>query len=184
MKKTIILCSLFLILFISGCTQTNEINDSQWSKEVSELGDPTYQKVVVSSGYEILPFPGLEYNGLRDNYQAFYAKNKDNNFAIYTSPSIINTEKSYEELKKELNEKYILYGKNVTCSDISTNTWLTQARAFKCTYYLDSINVEYKSVIFYKEKNYIETQIGVWGTSLGKYEFIFDEFNQKAVSWN
>ena len=184
---------VFLLIVISflffGWTSTQEnqtlANEvvQKWSKEVAALGEPTYEKVTISTGYEILPFPGLEYNGLRDNYQAFYAKNKDYSFAIYASPSITSTTKNFEELKEELKEKYTSYGSNVLCQDISSTNCLTKSQTFKCNYYLSSINADYKSVVFYKDNAYIETILGVWGTTLGTYEYIFDEFNQKAVSW-
>jgi hypothetical protein len=190
MKKLfIVLIILISSIFLFGCTSTQEnqalSNEvvQKWSEKVSALGEPIYEKVTIASGYEILPFPGLGYNGLRDNYQAFYATNNDYTFAIYASPSVVSTTKSFEEVKEELKAKYTSYGSNVVCQDISSTNWLTKAQTFKCNYYLSSINADYKSVIFYRDNKYIETILGVWGTSLGTYEYIFDEFNQKAVSW-
>jgi hypothetical protein len=190
MKKAMFILSILITtLLIFGCTSTDQnINtenntNNTWSQKVSELGEPTYQKVTIQGGYEILPFPGLTYSGLRDNYQAFYATNSDNTFAIYAVPAIITTEASLDEVKETIKSFYAPYTPSITCEDISTSGWITSAKAFKCNFYYTSINADYKTVIFYNDGKYVQTILGVWGTDLGTYEYIFDEFNQKAVSW-
>ncbi len=196
MKKVIfVLVVLVSVLFLFGCTTSssdqgatssadNVSATSQWSKEVAALGNPSYEKINVAAGYEILPFPGLTYSGLRDGYQAFYATNKDYSFAIYASPAVVNaTGKDYAQVKAGIMQKYGVYS-NLTCTDLQSANWLTQAKVFECSYFASQINVQYKSTIFYKSNEYVETILSVWGTSpLSSYEYIFDEFNQKAVSW-
>ncbi len=186
MKKLVFLLSvLFLIVLLFGCTSTNNSNENlavtqKWSDEVSALGEPTYEKVNISPNYEILPFPGLTYSGLRDGWQAFYASNSDYTFAIYASPEIINNVGTYEEIKESVKEEFSQYSNSVICKDISTNGWLTNAKAFSCTYtYSDYIS--YNIVTFYKNNSYIQTNLSVWGTTLGTYTNIFNEFNEKAV---
>ncbi len=198
MKKSIfIFFSIFVLLLFLGCTsspsQTNtgssqnslvnsNNSSSNWSAKVAALGEPIYEKVTISSGYEILPFPGLTYNGLRDNWQAFYATNKDYTFAIYASPSIIKNAGTYDEVKQKVMKEYSAYSSSLKCDDISTSGWLTSTKAFSCTYvYSDYIS--YKIVTFYRDSSYIQTNLSVWGTSLQEYTYLFDEFNQKAVSW-
>lgn len=198
MKKLIFVILIsFILLF--GCTATTtdeegnkvttEVKENDdgsktvtWSKEVAALGEPTYKSVEISTGYKILPFPGLTYSGYRDGWQAFYATNSDYTFAIYASPQVNSTSKSYEELKEEIKNTYIGYDSTISCNDISTNNFITQTKAFSCKYnYGDTIS--YDIVTFYKEGAYIQTDLSVWGASLQNYTYIFDEFNQKAVSW-
>jgi len=199
MKKALFLFASILFVFVLlGCTSSgpsdnttiqnpqNALNSNQakqWSDKVAALGDPTYQTVTISSGYKILPFPGLTYAGLRDGYQSFYATNKDYTFAIYTSPSVINAGKSYAEVKADAVQKYSVYA-DLKCNDIPSSGWLTSAQVFECTYYIAQINANYKSTFFYKNNSYVETMLAVWGKTLGTYEYIFDEFNPKAVEWN
>jgi len=180
------------LLFLFGCTaqesntgsqnSVNSLGGQQWTKEVTALGEPTYEKVTISSGYEILPFPGLTYSGLRDNWQSFYATNSDYTFAIYASPSVTTNAGTYEEVKKKVQDEFSAYADSLKCQDISTSGWLTNAKAFSCSYvYSDYIS--YEIVTFYKDSAYIKTDLSVWGNSLQKYTYIFDEFNQKAVNW-
>jgi hypothetical protein len=194
MKKIIFILIVLIIssFLLLGCTEENQNNSTevnklndqaqQWSQEVIALGEPTYDTIDIETGYKILPFPGLEYNGFRDNWQAFYAANQDYTFAIYASPEIIENAGTYEEVKQKAINEYNLYSSSLKCEDISTDGWLTQAKAFSCSYvYSDYIS--YKIVTFYKDSKYIQTNLSVWGTSLQDYEYIFDEFNAKAVSW-
>lgn len=195
MKKSIFILIVVLLLFLFlGCTsspsQTNTIssqntaivNSSNWSAKVAALGQPIYEKVTISSGYEILPFPGLSYNGMRDNWQSFYATNKDYTFAIYASPSVIKNAGTYDEVKEKVMKEYAAYSASLKCEDISTSGWLTNVQAFSC-FYVYSDYISYKIVTFYRDSSYIQTDLSVWGTSLQEYTYLFDEFNQKAVSW-
>lgn len=189
MKKIVFVLLLIIsILLFFGCTQNQAVKNSgsegssQWSEEVSALGEPTYDKVIISTGYEILPFPGLKYTGLRDNWQAFYSKNDDYTFAIYASPQVMTGVGTYEDVKQQIQNEYSVYSSSLKCEDISTSGWLTNTKAFSCSYvYSDYIS--YKIVTFYKDNSYVQTNLSVWGTSLQNYAYVFDEFNQKAVSW-
>ena len=199
MKKVLPFLVLVLLIFVLlGCTSSgpssdNNLNNSQnasssvganqWSDKVAALGEPTYSTVTIANGYQILPFPGLTYAGLRDGYQSFYATNKDYTFAIYAVPSVVNAGKSYADVKTDAVTKYSIYA-DLKCNDISSGGWLTSAQVFECTYYIAQINANYKSTFFYKNNSYIETILAVRGTTLGTYEYVFDEFNQKAVQWN
>ncbi|MBN2127251.1 MAG: hypothetical protein JW703_02550 [Candidatus Diapherotrites archaeon] len=194
MKKIILILAILLIgFFLFGCTENttnttnnnqNLSNESQWSSAVAELGNPTYKEVEIESGYKILPFPGLAYNGLRDGWQAFYATNSDYSFAIYASPSVNINAGTYEEVKQKVKDEYSPYSDNLSCADNTNINWLTKAQVFTCEYsYQGTIN--YKIVTFYKNNSYIKTSLSVWGGyPLNDYVYIFDEFNQKAVSWN
>jgi hypothetical protein len=183
------LITALLIILIIGCTASNtgnntNVNVSKWSAKVNALGEPTYQDVNVTSGFVILPFPGLAYNGLRSGFEAFYSTNKDYTFAIYVTPNVNNSGRTYAQVKTDINQKYN-YFSSLTCVDVTSSTWLTQAQVFSCTYTDSTNNINYKSVIFYKNQAFIETILSVWGTTpLSNYEYLFDEFNQKAVSWN
>lgn len=183
-KKTSL---LLLLLLVVGCTSNLNSEEaaapssSGWSERVSSLGEPSYERFSVLTGFEILPFPGITYSGLREGYHAFYASNEDYTFAIYVYP-YIQAGTDYDSVKDAVSYKYSSYS-NLNCIDVNSDGWLTEASVFECTYYIDYIDVNYKSAIFYRDGYYIETLIGVWGTTLGSYEYIFDEFNQKAVKW-
>lgn len=191
MKQVIFgLIVLFSLFFLFGCTaqvdsevglNSGDSGSLKWSEKVASLGNPVYEKVTISSGYEILPFPGLTYNGLRDNWQSFYSTNKDYTFAIYASPSVIENAGTYDEVKQKVMDEYRTYAA-LKCEDISSLGWLTNAKAFSCSY-VYSEYISYKIVTFYKNNSYIQTDLSVWGASLQNYTYIFDEFNQKAVSW-
>jgi hypothetical protein len=195
MKKLILILLISFVL-IFGCTQTSDDNldnisvkensngtiEVTWSERVAQLGEPTYESIEIESGYKILPFPGLTYNGYRDGWQAFYASNSDLTFAIYASPEVITNAGTYEEVKQSVIDEYLPYDSTIQCNDISTSNWITKANAFSCIYiYGESIT--FNVVGIYKDGSYIKTDLSVWGTDLGDYQYIFDEFNQKAVSW-
>lgn len=181
MNDYILFGLLSIILF--SCPLTSNVsevdyNENNWSKEIAKLGEPTYE-TIEQGGYIILPFPGLIYNGINSGYKQFLASEEDDTFAIYASESVVETSYNFEEIKKYYEELY-----SVQCNEFNSENWLTKSRNFECNYYDYSINADYKIVVFYRDNNYIFTSVGVWGTSLGTYEYIYDEFNQKAVKWD
>ncbi len=189
MKK--IFLTLILILVLLGCAapaentagnafktgDTAQSPSKYGDERIDAMGEPTYDEFD-AGGYKILPFPGLTYSGMRDGKQAFYASNADYTFAIYADPSITVSGKSFDEVKSEFANLY-----ETTCSEISTSAWVTQTRVFECDYYAESINADYKFTVFYRDGEYVSTSVGVWGTELKEYEYIFDSFNAHAVSW-
>jgi len=181
MKEMFIFGLLSIILF--SCPLTNNVsevnyNENKWSEEIAKFGEPTYE-TIEQGGYIILPFPGLIYNGITSGYKQFMSTENDYTFAIYASDSVIETSYSFDEVKKYYEELY-----SIKCNEFNSDNWLTKSRNFECDYYDYSINADYKIVVFYRDNKYISTSIGVWGTTLGTYEYIYDEFNQKAVKWN
>jgi hypothetical protein len=183
-NKILVLSILLALLFVLGCAKkeiSSAGNTFQPDARIAALGKPTY-KEVSANGFKILPFPGLEYNGIRDGKQAFYAANKDYTFAIYTDPGVTESSKTLDEVIEYYKSYYASY--NPVCEEISTVGWITEAKAFSCRYYIESINAYYKSTIFYRDGDYVQTIVGVWGTSLKEYEYIFDAFNAQAVKWD
>lgn len=182
MNEYIILGFLSILLF--SCPLTNNGNDNlnyegnNWSDEIAKFGEPTYE-TIEKGGYTILPFPGLIYNGISDGYKQFVSTQEDYTFAIYADEYVMETSYSFEELENHYEE---LYG--VQCNEFNSGNWLTKSRNFECDYYDYSIDADYKIVVFYRNNQYVSTNVGVWGTTIGTYEYIFDEFNQKAVKWN
>lgn len=169
------LLALTAVILILGCAS----NDSKWSNEVNALGEPTYDEIE-NFDFGILPFPGLEYVGPSGDYEAFYGLN-DSNFAIYAEV-IIYSANDYSHAKQLFYERFGAYP-DFECNDINSNDWITQAQVFECEYSSAELNTSFKSAVFYKGNEFIHTTLSVWGDELSEYEYIFDEFNQKAIVW-
>lgn len=137
-----------------------------------------YETVEIETNYRILPYPDLKYEGLIGETQQFISTLGDQTFAIYTSKTV-NRGRTFEQIKQSYESSY-----GITCEEFEGTGWLTQSRNFMCYYYDSTRDITYKMVIFSKNDEYIYTYLGVWGTSLGNYEYTFDDFNMKAVDWN
>jgi hypothetical protein len=177
MNKLFVLLIL-VSLFLFGCTSSN------FTEEIKSLGNFNYEEIEISKEYSILPFPGLKYNGIRDNFQYFSTEKENFQFSIYASPSVEKTDLTFNELKKSFSNSFSKVDSFAKCNSISTNNWLTKKDAFSCNYYNYSIGANYKLVVFYDSGEFVRTMIGVWGKDLLEYEYVFDEFNQKVVNWN
>jgi hypothetical protein len=130
--------------------------------------------------FEILFFQGLEYVGATDDYESFYAIN-DSNFAIYVE-KIIYSAQSFEDAIGIFSNKFGGY-ENFNCNNISSQDWLTKAQILECDYMSTELNTTFKSVIFYKNNEFIHSMLSVWGQGLGEYGDLFNEFNKKAIKW-
>lgn len=186
MNEYIMLGILSVLLFSCPLfNETMEITEVRledktvtWSPEVTELGEPTYE-IIESGGFIILPFPGITYRGIVSEYKQFTATNEEHTFAIYTSPEVQQTNLDFYGVKNYYEEYY-----KITCEEFDSSNWLTQSRTFKCYYYDVTQEAYYKMVVFYKPGAYVFTTVGEWGTELGEYEYIYDEFCEKAIKWN
>jgi hypothetical protein len=186
MNEYIMLGLLSVLLFSCPLfNETMEITDVSledktitWSPEVAELGEPTYE-TIDSGGYQILPFPGLTYRGIVTDYKQFTASNEEYQFAIYASPNIEKTDLDFNGVKNFYEDYY-----QISCNEFDSSNWLTKSRTFKCYYYDATYAAYYKIVVLYKPGEYVFTTLGVWGTDLGEYEYIYNEFCEKAIKWD
>lgn len=156
--------SIIAIILILGCT-TPETKDVENETNID---------------FKVLAFPGLEYSGTNDEYISFYALN-DSNFAIYVE-QIIYFASSFDSAKQIFSETFEGY-ENFSCSDVSSDNWLSNAQVFECTYLETISNTSFKSTVFYKNNEFIHTMLSVRGLELNEYNELFDEFNQKAIQW-
>jgi len=121
-------------------------------------------------------YEGLEYFGKSGDYEMFYSPT-DSSFAIYVE-NFIYFSQSFEAAKQAAFIRFSEYS-NLECQE----TAIKSIQALECTYYEGASNTSFKSIIMYKDSEYIHLMLSAFGEIQQAQDAIFDNFIINSVVW-